>query len=309
MEIYYVGNNGEKIDFLSDDISAPYPEQELLQVNWSYNTDSRIGNKRNVSEIYKDIQERDLTLEILADDEDEFNRIMNKMHDVFEHDIRILKEGTLYFNGWYQKCFIVAKNYSNYDYLMDYSEIKVKVLIPHPFWIKEIFHSFDIQEKIYDTGMDYRYDYAFDYAPSGISYVIWDTQHYASSDFKLYVYGPCTNPLISVNGYPYQVFTTLEPNEYFVLDSKENTITKYLANGTTSSLYNSRQFVPSVFEKIPGGTINVSWNGNFHFNITLFAERSEPKWREKQPVYSTTEDGYSLITEEGENIILERKEW
>ena len=92
------------------------------------------------------------------------------------------------------------------------------------------------------------------------------------------IYGPCENPRILINGYPRQIFTSLESNEYLVIDSRDSTVIKHLANGTTVSVYNSRQFQPSIFEKIPSGLLSIDWTGLFGFDVTLFLERSEPKW-------------------------------
>jgi alginate O-acetyltransferase complex protein AlgI len=39
-----------------------------------------------------------------------------------------------------------------------------------------------------------------------------------------------------------------------------------------------KTFLLGVFEKIPSGNNIVVWDGNWGFDITLFEERSEPKW-------------------------------
>lgn len=305
MEIYYMSHKGDKIDLMSDTISLPYPE-ELLTNDWCYTTSDRIGNGRKIKEIYKDASEQNLTIEILENDQDDFRKKLNEIHDIFETDIRNLKEGRIYFGEWYKKCFVISKNFANYDHLMDYILINSKMLCANPMWIKEINKTFEIQDDVYDTGMDYPFDYPFGYTPDSNSHAKWDTEHYAASDFQLCVYGPCSNPAVMINGHPYQVFTTLETGEYFMLDSKENTITKYLINGTTLNIYNSRQFTPSVFTKIPAGALTITWSGDFKFNIKLYLERSEPKWYVNSQSYKlATEDGHYLITEAGEHIALQ----
>lgn len=307
MEIYYVGHEGDKIDLMSDLISLPYPE-ELLSNSWSYSTGDRVGNSRKVQEIYKDVTEQSLTIEILADEQDEFRRLLNEIHDIFEKDIRNLEEGRIYFGEWYKKCFVISKDFANYDYLLDYTQINAKILSSCPVWIKELTKTFEIQDDVYDSGLDYPFEYPFDYTPDGNSYAKWDTEHYAPSDFRLYVYGPCSNPVVTVNGYPYRVFTTLEAGEYFVLDSRDHTITKYLVNGTTSSLYNSRQFTPSVFTQMPAGELAFVWSGDFKFSVKLYLERSEPKWEEKLQVYNLlTSEGTYLELMTGEKIVLQKE--
>ena len=51
------------------------------------------------------------------------------------------------------------------------------------------------------------------------------------------IYGPCVNPKVLMNGYPYEVLTTLEKNEYLIINSSEQTIMKYLSNGTIANLF------------------------------------------------------------------------
>lgn len=93
----------------------------------------------------------------------------------------------------------------------------------------------------------------------------------------LTVYGPVENPRILVNGYPYQVNTTLYSNEYIAIDSRENTIIKTLANGQRVNIFDLRDKEQSVFEPMPGGDISFTWSGLFGFDLVLFNERSEPR--------------------------------
>ena len=71
---------------------------------------------------------------------------------------------------------------------------------------------------------------------------------------------------------------TLESGEYIVIDSAANTVIKYRTNGTTKDLFNDRGKLQSVFTPIPGGRITINWSGMFGFDITIYAERTEPRW-------------------------------
>ena len=92
------------------------------------------------------------------------------------------------------------------------------------------------------------------------------------------IYGPCLNPKVLLNGYPYEILTTLESNEYLILNTSEQTITKYLSNGMTSNLFNSRSYAYSVFEKIAPGLINIDWSGDFGIDLYIFLKRKEAAW-------------------------------
>ena len=63
-----------------------------------------------------------------------------------------------------------------------------------------------------------------------------------------------------------------------VINSRNNTVTKYRSNGTTLNIYDLRAKEESVFKKMPYGSVNVNWSGAFGFTITLFLERGEPIW-------------------------------
>ena len=92
------------------------------------------------------------------------------------------------------------------------------------------------------------------------------------------IYGAVDNPQVTVNDYAYQIMTSLESNEYMQIDSRNNTVLKYLANGVVQNVFDLRNKERSIFEPIPSGNLMVTWSGNFGFDITLFLERSEPVW-------------------------------
>ena len=106
----------------------------------------------------------------------------------------------------------------------------------------------------------------------------FEINHIIPSEFEMIIYGPCVNPKVLINGYPYEVLTTLENNEYLIINSMEQTITKYLSNGATVNLFDARGYDYSVFEKIPSGLISVSWSGDFGIDLYVFLKRKEAAW-------------------------------
>lgn len=128
------------------------------------------------------------------------------------------------------------------------------------------------------TFLDYEFDYQYDYFYGNPGIASWQTDFPFASDFKMTVFGPVADPRILVNGYPYQFFDTLEDTEYVVVDSRDNTLTKYLANGSHISIFDLRNKAESIFRPIPAGTLTFNWSGTFGFDLTLYEERSEPRW-------------------------------
>lgn len=203
---------------------------------------------------------------------------INLFHEAMAYDIIVKKPGKLQWGEYYIDCYITST--STYPDEKSHQTINdLIILAPYPFWIQEISKLFIAKTQSFMlAGPSYAFDYPFDYELAGAGIESWDNKHYAPSHFKMTIYGPCVYPRVLVNGYPYQIFTELAATEYLIIDSRDNTVTKYLTNGETENIYNSRQFDYSVFNKIPGGQTTVNWSGDFSFEITLYLERSEPKW-------------------------------
>ena len=72
MTLYYECSDGTIINFISDTISPEDPET-LLRNSWEYSTISGVGGAARIKRFYKDAQESELTLEILADDAEQYN--------------------------------------------------------------------------------------------------------------------------------------------------------------------------------------------------------------------------------------------
>ena len=212
---------------------------------------------------------------------------INKLHEEFENDIRNLSQARLFWGNWYIDCYIVAS--STTPETVSWTSNEIEVFCPRPFWIKEEKKSFMAQDEppAQQTFLDYEFDYEYDYFLGAIGSENWVREFPFDSDFKMYVYGPVSNPSISINGYPYQVFVTLNTSEYMIIDSMNNTVTKYASNGTKTSIFDLRNKAKSVFQKIPGGNLSFSWTGLFGFDLIIFNERSEPLNEEITTVWDT----------------------
>lgn len=129
--------------------------------------------------------------------------------------------------------------------------------------------------------LDYEYDFNYDYTMPYGSDLIWTVDHFAPCEFLLTVFGPVTDPMILINGHPYQVYTSLDENDYMQINSRNNTIVKYRSDGVRQDIYDSRAKQQSVFDLIAPGNIRVVWPGSFGFDLKLYCERSEPKCKTK----------------------------
>lgn len=281
MNVYYVNSRNVKIP-LSEWPIAIEDITGLFKKVWERSTTkNRSSNASKINYFYRTELETTINIQVFADSKEEFDNLMNTIYEETEIDIINKTPGKLYCGEYYLMCYIANIETGNYEELYDTIDNSAKIYSPHSFWIKDLKFTF-LPSSASDPesdGLDFPTDFPFDFASSGNKTVHRTVDHYAPSHFQMTVYGPCVDPRITINSYPYQVFATLETGEYLVIDSRENTITKYLNNGTTENLYNSRQFEPSVFEKIPSGNLAFDWPGTFGFDVTLFLERSEPKWK------------------------------
>lgn len=289
MDFYYVNNRGERID-LSD---YPYIFQEGNLLDWvySYNTDSLAT--RDVTYGYK-MAAKTIPVKVavlcdytipLEERKEQWKEAVDHLADVVQADVIDEKDGRLYTDtGFCLYCKIIGSEKTDWRMGLPIMFNTLTVLADKPVWIREETKEFFSQSEVpapEDGFLDYEYDYEYDYTAQKIGISDWYIDHYQANEFKMTIFGPCVNPRVLINGYPYEVFDTLEAGEYIVVDSRENSVTKHLANGTVQNVYDLRAKDQSIFEPIPSGYLNISWSGTFGFEITLYIERGEPRWRTK----------------------------
>lgn len=289
MDFYYVNNRGERID-LSD---YPYIFQEGDLLNWvySYSTDSLAT--RDVTYGYK-MAAKTIPVKVavlcdytipLEERKEQWKEAVDHLADVVQADVIDEKDGRLYTDtGFYLSCKIIGSEKTDWRMGLPIMFNTLTVLADKPVWIREETKEFFPQSEVpapEDGFLDYKYDYQYDYTSQKIGTSDWYIDHYQPSEFKMTIFGPCVNPRVLINGYPYEVFDTLESGEYIVIDSRENSVVKHLSNGTVQNVYDLRAKDQSIFEPIPSGYLNISWSGTFGFEITLYIERGEPRWKTK----------------------------
>lgn len=198
--------------------------------------------------------------------------ILTALHDEFENDVRNNQPGRITFGNWYADCFIVSSATAPYSDATHWTENTIEIYVPSGMWFKEETKHFDEIAQSASAYLDYNFDYEYEYMSPTVGSATWITDASFPSEFELKIYGPCNNPRITVNGYPYVVYCTVPAGSTLIINSKDYAVT---LDG--ESVFDLRNKAKSVFEKIPTGTLTLAW-GNFTFDLTLFEERSEPKW-------------------------------
>lgn len=274
MEIYYVNHLKEKIDLDSDNIILQY--QELYNYSWDINTDNN-----RISSFSRDTATIPITVTVTTDTEEEMAGFLNGFHSLISKDIISAAPGRLYLDGQYLICYITGDLKTDAFMGVPIQVKNLTIVTDKPFWITEESRSFQPLSGPAgpDTYLDYEHDYDYDYTTPYGGDAVWHVDHYAPCEFEMIVYGPCVDPRVVINGHIYQVYATLDGNDYLKISSRENSVVQYLSNGTQRDLYDYRSKTDSLFEPVSPGSVRVVWSGEFGFDLTLFCERSEPRWK------------------------------
>ena len=276
---YRSGSTGEEIELSSGNIRAHIKTAGLHDYEWEVNATTKLlGSK--IKNFGKKAKKYEITLDFRGNQEERANAA-EKFYELSERDVVKMMPGRLIFKDHYLMCYIIGGEIGT-SKLKRAVEKTVYAYAPYPFWIREESRSFppiSPNEQQDDACLDYEHDYQYDYTMPHGGDVIWKVDHFAPCEFLMTMFGPAVDPRVVINGHPYQIYTTLDTNEYLQIDSRNNRVIKYLANGIQQDIYDLRAKQESVFDPITPGNISVVWPGDFGFDLTLFCERSEPRWK------------------------------
>ena len=276
MTLYYEGSDGSRIDLMGNGIYAQDPEK-LTKNEWKYSTISGVNGIGRVKRFYKDTQECSLTLGIMADDAEEFNGIMYKLHRTFDRDIRRMKPGKLWWNDWYKEVFAVETDSDSFDELFEAVDRGVTFISVYPYWVQKITYQYGIDSTTSSSGLDYDHDFDFDYDLDEITEVVQNNCIHAAN-FEMVFYGPIDNPSVTVGNHEYEVLTTLDAGERLTVNSLTKKILQYDSYGNVENVFHLRNRDSYIFEKIPEGETPILRSKDHVLEITIFDERGEPEW-------------------------------
>lgn len=277
IEIKYVCSNGEEYNLIGDKMKAT--SGYFHEYEWKPNaTEREMG--ATVNAFTKEPVIYDITLTVRGK-EKERKQILNKLTNAFEYDVVNLTPGRIYYGEYYIDGYVKKSSNEVSNENNSRTDCKIEIYCPYPFWSMEQQASFYPDSankgKPY-TFLDYPIKYDYDYSRKNAGTQNWNIEHFRDSNFEMLIYGPCADPRILINGYPYQIYDTLEAGEYILIKSREKTITKHLRNGTVQNIFAKRAKDKSVFALIPSGALTINWSGEFGFDIKVYKERSVPEW-------------------------------
>lgn len=276
MPIYYENSRGVKLDLLH----LPYKMQtgDLFDYVWSYEGLAGTQNFGAITRFRKEICQKNITLSIMAGNKAAYYEAINHFFETTDYDVNAVRYGRIWVGEYYLRCYILSSKKTEWEYGIESLDNNIVLVTDAPFWIREQHYSFDPKSAAFaGSFLNYPHDYSYDYSTSGSKKEIVN-DHYGACDFEMNIFGPCVNPAITIGGHLYEVLTTVGEDEYLQIKSREGSVVKISKTGEQTNEFNNRNTDYSLFEKIQPGRSDVTWDGSFGFDITLFIERSEPEW-------------------------------
>lgn len=190
--------------------------------------------------------------------------------------------GTIYVNDWFQRCFVVASEVDGIG--GDFFTTKLTLVLLDGVWRRGTTTAFvPVQGPADYEFLDLPHDLPYDLGvTTPLQYVI--NPGYSGSPAKFVVYGPAVNPSVRLAGNLYQVDVTVPEGGYMDIDPLRRTVTVVAADGTAMDAFSKAHRGSGVgsgeyiFEHVPVGTSEISWDNSFGFDLTLYEEEGEPAW-------------------------------
>ena len=272
-QLIYKNHVNEVFEFGKDGIFVD--TNELHDYEWNV---TKKGNR--IASMNRDVSKRKLPVIIICDTEEKGIAARNKLLEVVEKDVLAMQHGKIIIGDYYFRCFVTKSQKKDYLLSKRLMKLTLTLTTDFPFWVKESTVSFGgALAAVGGEGknLDFNYDHPFDYTAS-VNIKEVNNTGFVAADFRMIVYGACTDPAIYINGHEYEVNCKVEEGAYLTIDSAAKKIYLTANDGTVTNVFNLRNKDSYIFEKIMPGTNAVAWNGGFGFDITLLEERSEPKW-------------------------------
>lgn len=277
-DIWYINSRNQKLNLTQ----WPYQiaDNDLLSFAWSYSSQSNAGmNGGKILSFTRGITTKHLMITIAADTPQQYYDAINQLNDLTGLDIMNVTPGRLQWGNQYMTCYMYGSS-AQTGWNMDALQMDkdFSVVSPYPFWITERTYEFPAGAGEYADGGRYAIQYPRRYANSMTeSYLVNESPY--DTQFRMSIYGPVREPLVMINGCRYYVNIQLETDEYLEIDSRNGTIYKTRVDGEKENCFHLREMDNAVFTPISSGKNRINWSGKFRFDLTLFEERSEPRWQ------------------------------
>ena len=279
IKVVYEASSGRRYDLKAEPVRIK--NANFHNYAWTREViNQRFGEM--VQRFAKDAQEYETTLYLMGS-QSEIKQTLYDLHNDFERDITSQTPGRLWWHKSYIPCYITAS--STYPHENNYWVCnEITIYCPSPFWIEEkTFSFYPAEEQESYPYLDFNVDFAFDFSYKPRAVLPIETGHYAPSSFRMIMHGPCVNPSVTIGGNVYNVNVSVPAGGYLVIDSRPEAPLGwqvYLRNasGQASNVFDNRNPNYQILERIPGGTVDLTYPRTYGVDLTLYLERSEPSW-------------------------------
>lgn len=206
-----------------------------------------------------------------------------------DRDMADSSPGRLTFDGeWYQRAYLAKSDVSEV-YGRRGIKTELTFLLLDGAWRREVTTDFYANEVSDGSALDYPHDFDYDYGGSGANRTI-TVAGLVPADCRLTVYGPVTNPRITVSQGTftnvYEADVEVPGGSRLVIDGSSypksiqligtyGEVEDKFASGLRGEGAGSGSY---CFEPLRPGTSSVAWDGSFGFTMTHYQEEGEPPW-------------------------------
>ena len=279
IKVIYEASSGRRYDLKAEPV-------RIKNANFhNYAWTREVINQRfgeTVQRFATDAQEYETTLYLMGS-QSEIKQTLYDLHNDFERDITSQTPGRLWWHNSYIPCYITAS--STYPHENNYWVCnEITIYCPSPFWIEEkTFSFYPVEEQESYPYLDYNVDFAYDFSYKPRAVLPIKTGHYAPSSFRMIMHGPCVNPSVNIGGNIYNVNVSVPAGGYLVIDSRPEAPLGWQvymrdAQRVQSNVFDNRNPNYPILERIPGGTVDLTYTRTYGIDLTLYLERSEPSW-------------------------------
>lgn len=269
MEIRYVNNRGDVLNLYGDGIVC----DPTGPIAWNLSPKEVNGK---VASFQTGVTSKKMTAATYSMEARE------RLYEVPSFDIADMSPGKLYVGEWYVFCYLTASELGSWWRTDGHATYELTVTVEDAHWRRDTEYSYtQIPQEI--SGLDFEFDYEHDY---GYAYqrMIVTNQNHLEADVLIRIYGETTAPTVRIGQNDYKLSSKLNPDDYVEISTYDKTVrivraTGEVDNGFQDILGDYMEGSGSyVFQKIPSGSSEVSWDGSFDFDVIVSEMRYEPRW-------------------------------
>lgn len=209
----------------------------------------------------------------------------DRMRRVFDRDVANGTPGTFVaYGSWEQRGYVTAMDAAGIH--ADALRQRLTVVLLDGVWRRENIAHFDPNGggggSVY-AYLDHPFDYAYDYSENAQPDEI-DASDFVPSAVKIVVFGPATDPQVTIGGNLYEVDVAVPAGGYLLIDGLAKTVALVTANGTVTNVFDKAVRGTGegggsyVFQPLPVGESAVVWDRTFGFDVHYYDEEGEPPW-------------------------------